>query len=70
MKIDNQIIKQESNKNILKELYKQSDKIWDIQVKIKSSTNRFNIILGELTNCASQIDKIIEKYEKEGQEDE
>ena len=67
MKIDNQIIKEESNKDMLEELKSHSDKIWDMHFKFKSYSWD---MIKKLHNSASQIDKIIENYEKEGQEDE
>lgn len=56
MKIDNQIVKEKSNKDMLEELKCQSDRMWEI--------------IQEVSGYTIKIDNLIEKYEKECQEDE
>ena len=63
MKIDNQIIKEKSNKNMLEELKEHSKKIWGIQFEFRRA-------LKEVGDYGIKIEKIIKKYEKECQKNE
>ena len=66
MKIDNQIIKEESNKDMLEELKCQSDRMWEILQEV----NDVMLLRLEVGAFVIEINKIIKKYKKKEQADE